>query len=101
MEVDEMTKTDNLTIRVEPKLKKSVETKLNDMGITMAQAITMYFKQIDMTNSIPFVVKRYEYSAETIKAMENVKNRKNLTGPFNTVEEMRKDLEKKLEEIED
>ena len=95
-----MTKTDNLTVRVEPTLKKSVEQKLNDMGITMAQAINMYFKQIDMTDSIPFVIKRYKYSAKTIKAMENTKNRKNLTGPFNTVEEMRTDLEKKLEEIE-
>lgn len=96
-----MTKTDNLTVRVEPTLKKNVEQKLNDMGITMAQAINMYFKQIDMTDSIPFVVKRYEYTAETLKAMENTKNRKNLTGAFNTVAEMRADLEKKLEEIED
>ena len=95
-----MTKTDNLTIRVEPTLKKSVESKLNDMGITMAQAINMYFKQIDMTDSIPFVVKRYSYNAETLKAMENTKNRENLTGPFNTVEEMWADLESKLEEEE-
>ena len=88
-----MNKTDNLTVRVEPTLKKSVEQKLNDMGITMAQAINMYFKQIDMTDAIPFVVKRYKYNEETLKAMENTKNRKNLVGPFNTVEEMRADLE--------
>jgi len=92
-----MTKTDNLTIRVEPALKKNVEKKLNDMGITMAQAINMYFKQIDMTNSIPFVIRRYEYSKETLKAMENTKNGKHLIGPFNTVNEMWADLEKNLE----
>jgi len=93
-----MNKTDNLTIRVEPKLKKSVEEKLNDMGITMAQAITMYFRQIDMTDSIPFVVKRYEYNVETLKAMQETKEGKGLYGPFNTVDEMWADLENKLEE---
>lgn len=92
-----MNKTDNLTIRVEPKLKKSVEQKLNDMGITMAQAINMYFKQIDMTDSIPFTIKRYTYSAETLKAMENTKNEKNLIGPFKTVTEMKAYIDKELE----
>ena len=93
-----MTKTDNLTVRVEPTLKKNVERKLKDMGITMAQAITMYFKQIDMTDSIPFVVKRYKYNAETLKAMQETQERKNLHGPFNTVDEMWTDLEKRMEE---
>jgi DNA-damage-inducible protein J len=92
-----MNKTDNLTIRVEPKLKKNVEEKLNDMGITMAQAITMYFRQIDMTDSIPFVVKRHKYNAETIQAMKNAREGKNLTGPFDTVDEMWTYLEKELE----
>ena len=92
-----MNKTDNLTIRVEPELKKSVEKKLNDMGITMAQAINIYFKQIDMTDSIPFTIKRYEYSVETLKAMKNTKNRKNLTGPFKTVKDMKSHIEKELE----
>lgn len=92
-----MSKTDNLTIRVEPELKKSVEAKLKDMGITMAQAITMYFKQIDMTDSIPFTIKRYEYSEKTLKAMENTKKRKNLTGPFKTTEDMKAYIEKESE----
>lgn len=91
-----MNKTDNLTIRVEPELKKSVEEKLNDMGITMAQAINMYFKQIDMTDSIPFTIRRYKYSAKTLKAMENTKSRKNLTGPFKTIEDMKSHIEKEL-----
>ena len=93
-----MTKTDNLTVRVEPTLKKSVEQKLNDMGITMAQAINMYFKQIDMTDSIPFVIKRYKYNAETIQAMKDAREGKNLHGPFDTVDEMWADLEKRMEE---
>ena len=97
VEVLKMSKTDNLTIRVEPELKKSVEAKLKDMGITMAQAITMYFKQIDMTDSIPFTIKRYEYSEKTLKAMENTKKRKNLTGPFKTTEDMKAYIEKESE----
>jgi len=94
-----MAKTDNLTIRVEPELKKSVEKKLKDMGITMAQAITMYFKQIEMTDGIPFVVRRY--NAETLKSIENIENGRNLSGPFNTVDEMWDHIEKRLEEEED
>lgn len=86
-----MNKTDNLTIRIEPNLKKNVERKLNDMGITLAQAITMYFKQIDMTDSIPFEIRRY--NKETLKAMRNVKEEKNLHGPFNSVEKMMEELD--------
>lgn len=92
-----MKKTDNLTIRVEPVLKKNVEGILDDLGMSMAQAINMYFKQIEMTNSIPFnITKCHEIKNEMpVIKMENNTDKKivNKEIKFNSVEDMWKSLE--------
>ena len=41
-----MAKTDTINIRIEPKLKKEVESTLNDLGMNIADAVTVFFKQI-------------------------------------------------------
>ena len=48
-----MAKTDTLNIRIEPELKKQVETTLNDLGMNIADAVTIFLKQVVMTDSIP------------------------------------------------
>lgn len=54
-----------LHMRIDTILKQQTETILNDLGITTAQAINMYFKQIVMTGSIPFNIK---LSTEKLKS---------------------------------
>ena len=41
-----MAKTDTLNIRIEPELKKQVESTLNDLGMNIAEAVTIFFKQV-------------------------------------------------------
>ena len=36
-------KTDTINIRIEPKLKKEVESTLNDLGMNIADAVTVFF----------------------------------------------------------
>ena len=65
-----MAKTDNLNIRIEPELKKEVEKTLNDLGMNIADAVTVFLKQVVMTNSIPFMIKKPKYNKETIEALK-------------------------------
>ncbi len=88
-----MTRTDNINIRVEPKLKKEVEETLNDLGMNITDAVTIFFKQIIMTESIPFMIKKPRLNAETIKVIEDAEKGINLSKGYTDLDEMWKDLE--------
>lgn len=89
-----MAKTDILNIRIEPELKKEVETTLNDLGMNIADAVTIFLKQVVMTDSIPFVIRKPKLNAETIKAIEEVEKGVNLSKGYTNLDEMWEDLEK-------
>lgn len=65
-------KTVSIHARVEPKLKVSVEHVLKQLGLSMTDAITMYFNQIILNDGIPFDVKIP--NKETRQAMEDAEN---------------------------
>ena len=65
-----MAKTENLNIRIEPNLKKQAEETLSYLGLTMSEAITMFFKQIVINDGIPFPIQAKPYSMKTRKAMK-------------------------------
>lgn len=92
-----MARTDNINIRVEPKLKKEVEETLNDLGMNITDAVTIFFKQIIMTESIPFMIKKPRLNAETIKAIEDAEKGINLSKGYTDLDEMWEDLEKEDE----
>lgn len=77
-----MAKTDTLNIRIEPELKKEVEITLNDLGMNIAEAVTIFLKQVVMTDSIPFIIRKPKLNAETIKAMEDAKKEKSKQGLY-------------------
>ena len=89
-----MARTDNINIRIEPKLKKEVEETLNELGMNITDAVTIFFKQIIMTESIPFMIKKPRLNAETIKAIEDAEKGINLSKGYSDLEEMWNDLEK-------
>jgi len=49
-----MQKDSTISLRIDSELKKDVENILNNLGIPMTTAITMYFNQIRLNNGIPF-----------------------------------------------
>lgn len=89
-----MPKTDTLNIRIEPELKKEVELTLNDLGMNIADAVTIFLKQVVLTESIPFIIKKPKLNQETIKAMEEAEKGINLSKGYTNLEEMWEDLEK-------
>ena len=68
-----MAKTDTLNIRIEPELKKEVEGTLNDLGMNIAEAVTIFLKQVVMTDSIPFAIKNVERFRE--RGLNNVNSK--------------------------
>ena len=89
-----MAKTDTLYIRIEPKLKKEVEETLDDLGMNIADAVTIFFKQIVMTESIPFPIRKVKLNAETVKVIEDAEKGIGLSKGYTDLDEMWNDLEK-------
>lgn len=84
--------TTNLNVRVDETLKKNAEELLNDLGMNMSTAINVFLRQVVRVHGIPFEIKSDIPNAETMAVLEDIKNRKNLSGPFSSVEELMEDL---------
>lgn len=78
----------NINVRVDENLKKSAENLFDELGLNMSTAINVFLKQAVRINGIPFEMKLERPNAETIEAIDDVINGRNLMGPFNSVEEM-------------
>ena len=89
-----MTKTDTLHIRVNPDVKQKAEETLNDLGLSITEAVNVFLNQVILNDGIPFEIKKPKYNKETIQAMEDTKNGKNLSKAFDNVDEMFKELDK-------
>lgn len=71
--------TTNLNVRVDENLKKAADTLLNELGLNMSTAINIYLKQIVRENGIPFEIKLDKPNAETLQAMQDVREAKIFT----------------------
>jgi len=62
-----MNKTANVSIRVKPEIKASAERVLDDLGLTITDAITIFLQQINLRQGIPFPIEIP--NAETMKVI--------------------------------
>ena len=90
-----MAKTENLNIRIEPEIKKEAEITLEYLGLTMAEAVKLFLKQVIMTDSIPFEIKVPRYNKETLEAIEEAKkiSKNSKAKTYTTVKELMEDLD--------
>jgi DNA-damage-inducible protein J len=51
-----MSKTATIRARIEPELKNKAEHVFSALGLTTTQAITLFYKQVDLQNGLPFEV---------------------------------------------
>ena len=89
-----MAKTDTLHIRVEPDVKIKAEETLNDLVLSITEAVNVFLNQVILHDGIPFKIEKPKYNKETIQAMEDVKSGKNLSKTFDSVDEMFEELDK-------
>jgi DNA-damage-inducible protein J len=66
-----------LTIRTNKTLKNEVGKILEKLGLNHSTAVNMFYHQVLASKGIPFDVKIP--NKETLKALENSRNRENLT----------------------
>ena len=52
-----MAKTSNVFARVEPDIKEQAEVVLNQLGIPMSNAVSMFLRQVVLQRGIPFEIK--------------------------------------------
>lgn len=89
-----MAKTDTLHIRVKPDIKARAEETLSDLGLSITEAVNVFLNQVILQEGIPFKIEKPKFNKETIQAMEDVKNNKNLSKTFDSVEDMFEELDK-------
>ncbi len=51
-----MPKTSTIRARIEPDLKDKAEQVFHELGLTTTQAITLFYKQVELRNGLPFEV---------------------------------------------
>lgn len=99
-----MARTSNIFARVEPELKDQAEAILNQLGIPMSNAVSMFLNQVVLQRGIPFEVKlpadaplsygalsKEQFDSEIGKSMQSVKDGKGYSAE-SIAEEMRKDF---------
>jgi DNA-damage-inducible protein J len=72
-----MTKTETVRARVEPQLKKEAESVLKTLGLSPAEAIRLFYKQVTLRHGLPFAVEIP--NAETREAMRHALEGETLT----------------------
>ena len=82
-------KTATVRARIEPKLKLDVEHVLDELGLSVSEAIELFLRQVKLNNGIPFEIKIPNKA--TLKAFEETDKGKNLVRYKNA-----KDMFKKL-----
>lgn len=73
-----MAKTDTLHIRVEPSVKQRAERTLNELGLSITDAINVFLNQVILNDGIPFEIRKPRFNNQTIQTVENCKERKKL-----------------------
>ena len=88
--------TETISLRIDKDARIGMKKVCDEIGLSMSTAFNMFAKlvarerkipinmDLNITNEIP--------NKETIKAIENVKKKKNLSKTFNSVSELMRDL---------
>lgn len=72
-------KTAYVRARIDPALKKSVEGMFSQLGLSSSEAITLFYKQVELTRGLPFNVRLPEPNEESVAAMDATDKEEGLT----------------------
>ena len=84
-----MSKSAVITARIEPGLKESVEQIFDRLGITTTQAITLFLRQVELQQGLPFTLK--VPNATTVAALQQAQERQDLVA-FGDAQDLFADL---------
>ena len=78
-----------VTIQIDSTLKQNAETVFKQLGLSTSQAISLFYKQVQLRQDLPFESEEIP-NATTIKALNDAKAGKGTS--FETTDELFKDL---------
>jgi DNA-damage-inducible protein J len=84
-----MPKTAVVSARIDPELKHGAEEVFKELGLTASQAITLFYKQVELERGLPFLVRLP--NNVTAEALEQARTRQELES-FNTLDDLFQDL---------
>ena len=84
--------TTNITMRIDEELKAQLQELVSNLGMDMTTFFTISAKQAVREQRIPFPISMEVPNADTIRAIEDVRHRRNLSRSYSSVEELMEDL---------
>ena len=84
--------TTNITMRIDEELKTQLQELVSNLGMDMTTFFTISAKQAVREQRIPFPISMEVPNADTIRAIEDVRQRRNLSRSYSSVEELMEDL---------
>ncbi|HEU4451721.1 MAG TPA: type II toxin-antitoxin system RelB/DinJ family antitoxin [Longimicrobium sp.] len=79
-----MPKTKSITVRLDSELKEDVESIFSELGISVSQAISIFYKQVQLHNGLPFEVR--VPNATTRRALADAEARRGVVSHGGTEE---------------
>lgn len=84
-----------INIRIDNNLKKESESVLQELGLSMTTAMTLFLKAVVWNNGIPFSLEiPNKKTLKAIKEAEDIEKGKKKAKKYKSIEELKKDLEK-------
>lgn len=80
-------------IKVEPDVKTQAAILFAKLGMDLDTATNIFYRQAIVVHGFPFEIYNDEPNEETYQAIEDAENDRNMIGPFDSVDELFKELE--------
>ncbi|MDO8686545.1 MAG: type II toxin-antitoxin system RelB/DinJ family antitoxin [Clostridiales bacterium] len=87
-----MANTTNLNIRVDEELKRRAETIFSELGLNMSTAMNVFLRYSVRYGGIPFDLRIEKPNAETLAAIDDVNNNRNISKTFSSISGLMEDL---------
>jgi DNA-damage-inducible protein J len=87
-----MANTTNLNIRIDEELKRQADAIFSELGLNMSTAINMFLRYSVRYGGIPFELRVEKPNAETLAAIDDVNNNRNMSKTFTSIDDLMEDL---------
>ena len=84
--------TTNVTIRMDKDLKMQADELFSALGLHMSTAMGVFCRQAVRLGKIPFELAVDTPNAETLAAIDDVNNNRNMSKAYDSMEELMRDL---------
>jgi DNA-damage-inducible protein J len=84
--------TTNVTIRMDKELKSRADELFSALGLNMSTAVGVFCRQAVRLGKIPFELAADIPNDETLAAIDDVNNNRNMSKCYDNMEELMRDL---------